>query len=46
MDSCCFKEVERVNMNHLANFIEIGRTVVEISRLTVFKIAAIRHLGF
>jgi len=28
------------------NFTKIGQTVAEISHLTIFKMAAIRYLGF
>jgi len=28
------------------NFTKIGQTFVEISHLTIFKMAAVRHLGF
>jgi len=28
------------------NFAKISQTVAEISRLTIFKMASIRHLGF
>jgi len=31
---------------HRRNFTKIGQTVAEISHLTIFKITAIRHLGF
>ena len=30
----------------LQNFVKIGQTVVEILHLTIFKMAAVRHLAF
>jgi len=33
-------------MHHRTKLHQTGQTVVEISRLTVFKMAAIHHLGF
>jgi len=38
--------VETTNVHHHTNFVNIGQTVVEISHLTILKMAAVRHLGF
>jgi len=37
--------VETTNVHRHTNFVKIGRTV-EILHITIFKMAAVRHLGF
>jgi len=37
---------EMTNVHCHTNFVKIGQTVDEILRLTIFKVAAICHLGF
>jgi len=38
--------VETINVHSGTNVTKIGETVAEISHLTIFKIAAVCHLGF
>jgi len=38
--------VEMTNVHRHLNFVKIGKTVAEISHLTIFKMAAVHHLGF
>jgi len=38
--------VEMTNAHRHTNFVKIGQMVAEISHLTIFKMAAVRQLGF
>jgi len=38
--------IETTNVHRRTNFVRISRTVAEILHLTIFKMAAVRHLGF
>jgi len=38
--------VETTNVHRHTNIVKIGQTVAEISHLTIFKMAAVHHLGF
>jgi len=38
--------VGMTNVHRHTNFIKIGQIVAEISHLTIFKMAAVRHFGF
>jgi len=38
--------IETTNVHRHTNFVKIGQTVADISHLTIFKLAAVRHLRF